>query len=61
MKDDGDGFMRGFEAGVNSVLNDLYNAIAELEDSRSDTGYGRSQKYILRQLIEKMDMKGWNP
>lgn len=52
-------FRKGFHAGCQSVLNDLYNAIAELENSRSDTSYGNGQKYILRELISKMDLKGY--
>lgn len=45
---------RAFDQGCNSVLDELFNAIAELEESRSDTSHGRAQRYILRELIRKM-------
>lgn len=50
-------FMKGCRVGADSVLNELYNAIAELEESRSDTSYGNGQRYILRELISRMDIK----
>jgi len=50
-------FMKGCRVGADSVLHELYSAIAELEESRSDTSYGNGQRYILRELISKMDLK----
>lgn len=45
---------RAFEFGCESVLAELFNAIAELEESRGATSYGKGQRYILKQLVHKM-------
>lgn len=48
---------RAFWRGVESVLNDLYAVIADLEAKCGDTSYGRGQKVALQRVIEGMDMK----
>ncbi len=45
-----------WEQGAHSVLNDLWNAMSELESTRGNTSYGRGQLYILRELAAKMDL-----
>lgn len=47
---------RWFEIGCQSVLNELWNAISELEETRGKTAYGRGQLYVLRELVKKMDL-----
>jgi hypothetical protein len=43
-----------FELGCESVLDEMFAEIAELEESRSDTSYGKGQLYILRELVGRM-------
>jgi hypothetical protein len=45
-----------FELGCQSVLAELWNAMAELEGTRGKSSYGRGQLYILQELAKKMDL-----
>lgn len=40
--------------GAEIVEAEFFNAIAELEESTSNTSYGKGQRYILRRLVEKL-------
>jgi hypothetical protein len=43
-----------FELGQQIVLAEVFDAVAELEKSCSNTSYGRGQLYILRELVGKL-------
>lgn len=44
-----------WERGQESILNELWVVIAELEESRNpDSSYGRGQLSILRKVVRKM-------
>ncbi len=48
---------RAFWRGVESVLNDLYAEIADLEAKCDDTSYGCGQRIALQRVLERMDLK----
>lgn len=47
-----------FVRGQEIVLAEVWNAIAEIEETcSSNTGYGRAKLLALRRVVEKLDLK----
>lgn len=44
-----------YRSGQDSVLNDLFNMVAELEESRNrNSSHGKAQLYILREIVRRL-------